>query len=168
MLGVGDFYYELGIQIVETCLVLQEQTGGLTELSIIKQRVSRLRGGKTEISEYGMWPINQIVCSEDIQRAVGTLKPLGSGYAVFDIGNRKVIQSVPLELSADGSRLISFAEARGFVARTDCSQLGWRVERFDQAIRGLVGDGLAWIDSQEADTQYWFPCFYQGFGLSAL
>lgn len=49
MLGVGDFYYELGIQIVETCLVLQEQTGGLADLLIVKARIQRLR--KTNVVE---------------------------------------------------------------------------------------------------------------------
>lgn len=52
MLGVGDFYYELGIQIVESCLVVQETTGGLTDLDIIKKRISRLRGSNSpEVSE---------------------------------------------------------------------------------------------------------------------
>lgn len=49
VLGVGDFYYELGIQIVETCLVFQEQTGGLTDISAIKTRLQRLR--KTDVAE---------------------------------------------------------------------------------------------------------------------
>jgi ESCRT-II complex subunit VPS22 len=53
MLGVGDFYYELGIQIVESCLVVQEQTGGLTDLDILKKRIARLRTRTAaEVSEY--------------------------------------------------------------------------------------------------------------------
>lgn len=34
MLGVGDFYYELGVQIIEVCLALKHRNGGLyvTEL----------------------------------------------------------------------------------------------------------------------------------------
>lgn len=28
MLGVGDFYYELGVQIVEVCLALKHYNGG--------------------------------------------------------------------------------------------------------------------------------------------
>lgn len=44
MLGVGDFYYELGIQVVESCLVLQEQTGGLNDFATIKRRIVRGRG----------------------------------------------------------------------------------------------------------------------------
>lgn len=52
MLGVGDFYYELGIQIVESCLVWQEATGGLIDLDVIKKRISRLRSAReTSFSE---------------------------------------------------------------------------------------------------------------------
>lgn len=29
MLGVGDFYYELGVQIIEVCLALKHRNGGL-------------------------------------------------------------------------------------------------------------------------------------------
>lgn len=28
MLGVGDFYYELGVQIIEVCLALKHRNGG--------------------------------------------------------------------------------------------------------------------------------------------
>ena len=49
---MGNFYYELGIQVVETCLVLQEQTGGITDLALIKQRIQRLKGSQAKVSEY--------------------------------------------------------------------------------------------------------------------
>lgn len=53
MLGIGNFYYELAIQVVETCMILQEQTGGITGLDIIKKRIHRLRSKNTEeITEY--------------------------------------------------------------------------------------------------------------------
>ncbi|MEQ2173216.1 ESCRT-II subunit protein snf8 [Goodea atripinnis] len=32
MLGVGDFYYELGVQIIEVCLALKHRNGGLSFL----------------------------------------------------------------------------------------------------------------------------------------
>lgn len=59
MLGVGDFYYELGIQVVESCLIWQEMTGGLTDISIVKQRITRIRGGgnaAAPVSEYVFGP----------------------------------------------------------------------------------------------------------------
>lgn len=30
MLGVGDFYYELGVQIIEVCLALKHRNGGMS------------------------------------------------------------------------------------------------------------------------------------------
>lgn len=52
ILGVGDFYYELSVQIVEACLVLRDQTGGLADLGLIKKRISKNRGSNAvEISE---------------------------------------------------------------------------------------------------------------------
>lgn len=29
MLGVGDFYYELGVQIVEVCMATNHRNGGI-------------------------------------------------------------------------------------------------------------------------------------------
>ena len=29
MLGVGDFYYELGVQIVEVCMAMNHRNGGI-------------------------------------------------------------------------------------------------------------------------------------------
>nr|XP_019967349.1 PREDICTED: uncharacterized protein LOC109646090 isoform X2 [Paralichthys olivaceus] len=44
MLGVGDFYYELGVQIIEVCLALKHRNGGLITLDELHQRVLRGRG----------------------------------------------------------------------------------------------------------------------------
>ncbi len=53
IMGVGDFYYELGIQVVESCLLLQDQTGGLADVSLVKRQIERMRGSNAvEITEY--------------------------------------------------------------------------------------------------------------------
>lgn len=44
MLGVGDFYYELGVQIVEVCMAVSHKTGGLMELNELRQRLVKGRG----------------------------------------------------------------------------------------------------------------------------
>merc|ERR1711899_169512 len=44
MLDIGDFYYELGVQIVEVCMANQHKTGGLMELGEIRQKLVRARG----------------------------------------------------------------------------------------------------------------------------
>ena len=34
MLGVGDFYYELGVQIIEVCLATSHRNGGMIYLCL--------------------------------------------------------------------------------------------------------------------------------------
>lgn len=100
---------------------------------------------------------------EDICRAVDTLKPLGSGYSLIELGGRKIIQSVPLELSADGTLLLRASETRGYIVENDYITLGWQHERFQRAIDSLLSDGIAWVDSHDNSVTYWFPCFFPGF-----
>ena len=45
MLGFGDFYYELGVQIIEVCMATSHKTGGLMELGELRERLVRSRGG---------------------------------------------------------------------------------------------------------------------------
>jgi len=57
LLGVGDFYYELGIQIIDVCLSTRGRNGGLVELGELKRQLIKMRGGNNsggpsqEISE---------------------------------------------------------------------------------------------------------------------
>lgn len=53
LLGVGDFYYELGVQIVEVCLRTRSSNGGLIDIDELKQRLVKMRGPKAqEISKF--------------------------------------------------------------------------------------------------------------------
>lgn len=106
---------------------------------------------------------SNIFLSEDIYRAVDTLKPLGSGYAILELGGRKAIQSVPLELSADGGTLLKASEVQGCMSEDYYIALGWQRERFQRAMDSLVSEGIAWIDRHEDKVTYWFPCFFPGF-----
>ena len=40
LLGVGDFYYELAVQIVDVCYVTRQQNGGLLGLAELKVRTT--------------------------------------------------------------------------------------------------------------------------------
>ena len=44
LLGFGDFYYELGVQIVEICITTRELNGGLIDLQELKSRLEQRRG----------------------------------------------------------------------------------------------------------------------------
>jgi len=53
LLGVGDFYYELGVQIIDVCFSTRAQNGGLIELAELKRLLERRRGKLAQsISEY--------------------------------------------------------------------------------------------------------------------
>jgi len=145
MLGIGDFYYELGVKIVEVCLKLREQTGGLVDLKTLKSRL----GQKVE--------------DEDIIRAIDSLKPLGSGFAIIKVGNRKMVQSVPREMSSDTSALLELADASGHFSADDAvNKLGWAPERAKNALKLLIKEGLVWIDDQVKPREYWVPGLFAG------
>jgi ESCRT-II complex subunit VPS22 len=44
LLGVGDFYYELGVQVIEACIMSRDNDGGLTDLDELQKRVKAMRG----------------------------------------------------------------------------------------------------------------------------
>jgi ESCRT-II complex subunit VPS22 len=107
LLGVGDFYYELGIQIIEACITSRTSDGGLTELNEVMRRVQTMRGASTKKSQQQSL---QQISEDDIVRAIKTMKPLSGGYEVLQIGNRKLVRSVPKELDKDQSALLLLAQ----------------------------------------------------------
>lgn len=70
VLGMGDFYYELGVQVVEVCLALNHINGGLMELSELRKRLIAARGQKA---------IHQEITNEDILMAAKKLRIFGNG-----------------------------------------------------------------------------------------
>ena len=52
LLGVGDFYYELAVQIIDMCLATRSENGGLVGLEELLTRLSSKRGRQAQdISE---------------------------------------------------------------------------------------------------------------------
>jgi ESCRT-II complex subunit VPS22 len=100
MLGVGDFYYELAVQAVEVCMGMRAETGGLVDLEIVKAKISKMRSTKDK---------SVSITDDDVHRAIETLRPLSSGYQIITMGKRKMVQSVPREMSDDQSILINAA-----------------------------------------------------------
>lgn len=43
LLGIGDFYFELGVQLIEICMKTRNQNGGLIELGELVNRATRMR-----------------------------------------------------------------------------------------------------------------------------
>lgn len=94
VLGMGDFYYELGVQVVEVCLASNPSTGakilknpkriklikihfivgGIMELSELRRKLIAARGQKS---------IHQEITEDDILIAAKKLKIFGNGF-VFE------------------------------------------------------------------------------------
>ncbi|KAI7863407.1 vacuolar-sorting protein SNF8-like protein [Spinellus fusiger] len=154
LLGFGDFYYELGIQIIETCITTRTRDGGLTALEDLKQRLERMRSKQGQKEK-------QDITEDDIVRAIRTLKPLSGGFEVLEIGKRKMVRSVPKELDKDQSALLLLAQKQRFVNKLIIQQsLGWEETRLDNGLLHLLQDGLAWRDDQAEVPAYWIPSYF--------
>lgn len=120
MLGVGDFYYELSVQIVDVCLSTREHNGGAMMISIyfvyyvltlvslgligvsdLLHRVQHRRGRNAEAIE-----------TDDIRRAIEKVKVLGNGFDLVNVGHQKMVISVPVEFNRDHTALLSIAQVR--------------------------------------------------------
>lgn len=150
MLGVGDFYYELGVQIIEVCLATSHRNGGLMSLEELKERVIRSRGSLARQED---------ISQDDLLRAIEKLKTLGQGFRLISMGARYLVQSVPTELSLDHTTVIKHAGSTGHVSvRSLTTNLGWDDDRAKKALEDLLKEGLAWVDCQAPDGYlYWFP-----------
>lgn len=158
MLGVGDFYYELGVQIIEVCLATSHRTGGLMYLDELRQRLiaSRTRSQQQDIS------------IDDLLRAIKKLKVLGNGFTVIAMGTKYLVQSVPGELSMDHTTILQIAQDSGCVDVSKIqSQLNWQQDRIVRALDYMVKEGLAWVDDQSPKGRhYWFPALFSDTGTS--
>ncbi|CAH1788117.1 unnamed protein product [Owenia fusiformis] len=150
MLGVGDFYYELGVQIIEVCMATNHRNGGLMTLDDLRETLIRSSGRS-----------RQDVSSDDLLRAIKKLKVLGNGFSVIPMGpGRYMVQSVPGELSMDHTTVIQQAEKTGFVTMKMLKEnLKWEDERSHMALDYLLKEGQAWVDNQDKSgmTLYWLP-----------
>lgn len=171
LLGVGDFYYELGIQIIDVCLSTRALNGGLMELSEVKRRVERMRGIRDNTIDSGSskWTCiptkdtGMQISDDDMLRSIKTLAPLGSGFQVLQIGDKTMVSSVPRELNRDQSAILALVQnTNGHVnAALISDRLRWENGRIKTALDSLLEDSLMWIDQQVEPHEYWVPGFFE-------
>ncbi|EFO20346.1 hypothetical protein LOAG_08144 [Loa loa] len=152
-LGVGDFYYELAVQIVEVCMSTNHMNGGVMTIEELRNRLLRSRARTRR----------DAITTDDILRAVDKLKVLGNGFELIPLGSgRFLVQSVPGELSMDDSRVLQLAEDAAYVTKElIMDRLRWDERRTEIVLEHLVKEGIAWIDNQSTDTvQYWIPSLF--------
>ncbi|KAI9797265.1 MAG: hypothetical protein M1833_005561 [Piccolia ochrophora] len=154
MLGgsVNDFYFELAVRVVEVCRSSRGVNGGLIGVSECRIKIAKGRGvgGEMEVSD------------DDILRAVRSLKPLGSGFAIVKIGQKQMIRSVPKELNTDQSKVLEAIQVLGYVTASMLQvNLDWDHARSQTVIDDLLADSLVWVDLQVREPEYWSPQFMQ-------
>ncbi|KAL2048651.1 hypothetical protein N7G274_000563 [Stereocaulon virgatum] len=151
---VNDFYFELAVRVVEVCRGSRGENGGLLGVEECKELVKRGRGigGGMDVSD------------DDVLRAVKSLKPLGSGFSIVNVGSKQMIRSIPKELNTDQSTVLEAIQVLGYIT---CSMLednlGWDHARADTVIKDLLGDSLVWVDLQAPEAEYWSPAFMNDF-----
>ncbi|KAI8966770.1 ESCRT-2 complex [Daldinia sp. FL1419] len=147
--SVNDFYFELAVRVVEVCGATRGENGGLIGVKELRERLSRGRmEGAPEIAD------------DDVLRAVGTLKPLGSSYSVVRVGSKPYIRSVPKELNTDQSAVLEAAQVLGYVSVSMLMiNLRWARARAQTAVDDLLGEGMLWVDKQADEWEYWSPGF---------
>ncbi|KAK4232179.1 ELL complex subunit Eap30 [Podospora fimiseda] len=149
--SVNDFYFGLAVRVVEVCGETRGENGGLIEVRKVGEIINKrgVDGGGGNVTE------------DDILRAVGTLKPLGSGFSVVKVGKKPYIRSVPKELNTDQSAVLEAVQVLGYVSVSMLMvNLKWARARAQTAVEDLVGEGMLWVDKQaEEEWEYWSPGF---------
>ncbi|KWU42558.1 vacuolar-sorting protein SNF8 [Rhodotorula sp. JG-1b] len=182
-IGVGDWYYALGVQVVDVCLAKRERGGGLVALDEVLHGVERLRsaGGKAAPGSTSQ------VTEQDIYRAIDALEPLGCGYAIITIGGgagaggggKKLVRCSPGGLDRDSLVVVEAASqtGRGAVSREELLEYtagagggaSWELDRVDRALeKALMDDGTVWLDEHIVGEHGAFHRDYYAPGLFVM
>lgn len=167
-LGLDDWQYELGVQIVDVCISTRPQNGGIISMAALIDGVMRLRHCDSMYSQASSKNVEWKISEEDIERSIQALNPLGCGYEVFDLQGAKMIRTMARELSSDALHILNILSSYHMAPRdclgntyittevlASCSKnndlLGenifWSPERAKQALDDmLINDGTLWLD----------------------
>ena len=155
VLGIGDFYFELSVQVVEVCLATSYKNGGLITLEELRQRLIQARGKSKHHSE---------ITTEDLLCATKKLRIFGDGFSVLPMGKgHYLVQSVPGELSMDHTAVLQVAtDNEGHLNCSDLeTQLQWKRDRAQRSLDHMLKEGLAWVDTQSSqEPEFWFPSMF--------
>ena len=160
LLGLNDFYYELGVQVVDVCLSTRASNGGLIAMSTL---LRRLRATRVSTA--------RAVSAHDVATAIRKLRRLGGGFELVERETETFVRSVPSELSVEQSRLLDLGkenEGRVTIALAT-ARTGWSRDFAENALDVLMREGTVWIDRGDVDDEgtdaaapsYWFPSMWK-------
>lgn len=177
-LGLGEWYYALGVQIVDVCLRARERGGGLVGLDEVLIGVRALRAGGANVDGIGNGigigkgkgkKVTEDISEQDVRKALDALDPLGCGYSLLTLpgSNKKVVRCYPGDLDTDSLRVVEVAAqtGKGFVGEQEMEKMmGWGWERADRAVEKALEEGLVWIDEQGESGEvrtWWVPALWE-------
>lgn len=151
ILGVGDFYFELGVKIIQITMQTRAANGGIMSVNDIHDRIKNT--GK----------LSQELSIEDVSRAVEKLAVLGGGFKLIKLAGNPMIVSVPIEMNTDHEYVIQTAsEDDGFVTEDMMRRLhGWTPGRFATIIHPLLQEGIVWVDEYQGEIRFYFPSMWK-------
>jgi len=87
---------------------------------------------------------------------VAKLDVLGSGFSIVDAGKRRIVRSVPVELSVDHTNALGACGSKGYTSAAELQKsMGWTVARTRDTLNFLLENEIAWLDSQSKPETYW-------------
>jgi len=177
MHGLGDFQYELSIQIIDVCVSTRAINGGLIEMGELIKSIYRLRQG---IGKQLRADTAGQISENDVIESIKLLKPLGSGYEVVSMdGNVKMVRSVPKELDNDSTFIIAALSSStsslerdpiGYSFITEDHLLPesgskgrWTRERARALLQDMtMRDGILWVDEGAHPPRYYALSVLEG------
>lgn len=97
-----------------------------------------------------------LTLSDDVERAVGKLDVLGSGFSIVDTGKTRIVRSVPLELNVDHTKALSACNEKGYMSASVLQErFSWDSRRTQETLRYLLDHEIAWLDTQTPEPTYW-------------
>ena len=152
LLGVGDFYHELSIKVIDVCLGLKQRNGGMVPIEDVLEGVKKTYG-KEKVPK---------ISPGDIETALKNLKSIGEGYSVIKIGKKLFVKTVSFEVDRDVEEVLELAKDTGYIV--DKGGLKMSQERFDNAINKLLQEGFVWVDQVKGQPPKYYVCaLFPGF-----
>ena len=180
-LGLGDFQYELSIQIIDVCVSTRAINGGLIEMTELIRSINRMRRGRVEHEGDEDDDSEGQITQNDVLASIKVLKPLGSGYEAVRVDDQlMMVRSVPKELDVDSTFVIAALssvhahverDGMGYAYVTEehllpesGSKGQWTRERARAVLQDMtMRDGILWIDEFAHPPRYYALSVLEGF-----
>ncbi|PFX33221.1 Vacuolar-sorting protein SNF8 [Stylophora pistillata] len=147
-------------------MATRSRNGGLMTLDELHKKILKTSKSRQDVSEiakhancHGGEGAQYNQCRDDLARAIKKLHVMGSGFQIIPVGNKRLVQSVPGELSMDHTAALQLAQGTGYTSVSSLMRdLGWEADRTRRVLDHMVHEEMAWVDDQEPNERlYWFP-----------